>query len=244
VKEPYSFDLRRIFLGDLPVWYLAEIVFRTSIIYLYTLLLIRVLGKRGLGQLSSFDFLIVIALGSAVGDPMFYDDVPLVHAMAVITVVVLLQRGVTWLTERSSVAERLIDGQPRRLVRAGVVDHANMREEQLDSEEVFAALRVQGVHQLGEVELAYIEPSGAFSVLRAAEPQPGRPLIARSDPDFPSTFRSGQPAPRTGRYACHDCGLALSVPQGEAFPARCKNCGSDCWLSVVHRPSARPPQDS
>ncbi|MET0286827.1 MAG: DUF421 domain-containing protein [Polyangiales bacterium] len=244
MKEPYSFDLQRIFLGELPVWYLVEIVFRTSIIYLYTLLLIRVLGKRGLGQLSSFDFLIVIALGSSVGDPMFYEDVPLAHAMMVITVVVLLQRGVTWLTEKSTAAERMIDGQPRRLVRGGVVDHANMREEQLDFEEVFAGLRAQGVHQLGEVQRAYIEPSGAFSVLREPEPRPGRPLIARSDPDFPTPFRGGQQAPHAGTYACDDCGLLLPLSAHEAYPERCTNCESDRWLLAAEGLHVRAPQDS
>jgi uncharacterized membrane protein YcaP (DUF421 family) len=54
--------------------------------YLYALLLVRLLGKRGMGQLAPFDFVIIIALGSAVGYPMFYPDVPVLHAMAAITV--------------------------------------------------------------------------------------------------------------------------------------------------------------
>ena len=46
------------------------------------------LGKRGMGELSPFELVIIVALGSAVGDPMFYADVPLVHGIIVITVVV------------------------------------------------------------------------------------------------------------------------------------------------------------
>ncbi|HEX5657214.1 MAG TPA: DUF421 domain-containing protein [Polyangiales bacterium] len=244
MKEPYSFDLKRIFLGELPLWFLAEIVFRTTIIYAYTLLLVRLLGKRGLGQLSPFDFVIVIALGSAVGDPMFYQEVPLIHTMLVITVVVLLQRGVSRLTEKSALAERFIDSEPRRLVRRGVVDLKNLRDEQLDPEELFSALRVQGVRQLGEVQLAYIEPSGAISVLNEPEPQPGRPLIARSDPDFPKPHRTGQPAPRTGRYACDDCGLALALAEDEPFPQRCANCPSERWLGVSESPFTPPSQQA
>jgi uncharacterized membrane protein YcaP (DUF421 family) len=74
--------------GDEPPLFLLEIVFRTMVIYGYTMALMRWLGSRTIGQLSSIEFLLVIALGSAVGDAMFYPDVPLLHAIAVITVVV------------------------------------------------------------------------------------------------------------------------------------------------------------
>jgi uncharacterized membrane protein YcaP (DUF421 family) len=231
--ESYTFDLKRIFLGDMPVAFLGEVLFRTIIIYLYTLLLIRLLGKRGLGQLSPFDFVIVIALGSAVGDPMFYDDVPLLHTMLVITLVVLLQRGVSWLTERNDRVRRFIDSEPRRLVRNGVVDFANLREELLESDELFAALRVHGIRQLGQVELAYIEPSGAISVIHRKRPAAGRPLVARSDPEFPSRYPAKQPAPRTARYACDWCGECIDVRAAERFPAKCSACPSDGWLEAT-----------
>lgn len=231
--EPYHFDLKRIFLGDLPLAYLGEVLFRTTIIYLYTLVLIRLLGKRGLGQLSPFDFVIVIALGSAVGDPMFYEDVPLIHTMTTITVVVLLQRFVGWITERSPTAQRWIDSEPRRLVHRGVVDCQNLRDEQLESEELFAALRIQGVRQLGEVELAYIEPSGAVSVISRPEPEPGRPLLARSDPDFPRPFHAGEAAPVRDRYACDNCGKLVDMPAGARFPDGCAQCRCPRWLRAA-----------
>ncbi|MEY4511937.1 MAG: hypothetical protein RLZZ450_4059 [Pseudomonadota bacterium] len=232
-SEPYKFDLQRILFGDLPLWFLGEIVFRTVLIYLYTLLLVRVLGKRGLGQLSPFDFAIVIALGSAVGDPMFYDDVPVVHCIVVITVIVILQRSVSWLSDRSRHARDFIESVPRRLVLRGVVDHKTLRDEQLDAEELFAALRTQGIRQLGEVERAYIEPSGAISVLRIDEPRTGRPMVARSDPDFPPVHTARAPAPDTASYACDACGLGIELDQGEAFPAACANCPCDRWLHAV-----------
>lgn len=232
-SEPYSFDLQRIFFGDLPLLFLGEIVFRTVIIYLYTLLLVRVLGKRGLGQLSPFDFVIVISLGSAVGDPMFYDDVPIVHCMVVITVIVLLQRTVSWLSDRSRHARDFIESVPTRLVLRGVVDWETLREEQLDPEELFAALRTQGIRQLGEVERAYIEPSGAISVLRLDEPHEGRPTVARSDPDFPPVYRAKTRAPTAARYACVRCGSGLELAQGGTFPATCSRCPCDHWLHAI-----------
>jgi len=231
--EPYSFDLERIFIGDLPLVFLGEVLFRTVIIYVYTLILVRLLGKRGLGQLSPFDFVIVIALGSAVGDPMFYDDVPILHSMVVITVVVLLQRGVSWLTERSARAQRFIDSEPRRLVCRGVVDFENLREELLESEELFAALRIHGVRQLGEVELAYIEPSGAISVISSKAPSPGRPLVARTDPNFPKRYEARERVPHGASFACDCCGERLALAPGGSFPAHCPRCPSTAWLEAT-----------
>jgi hypothetical protein len=55
-EQDYAFNLSRIFLGNLPWFYVAEVVLRTTVMYFYALLLVRLLGKRGMGQLAPFDF--------------------------------------------------------------------------------------------------------------------------------------------------------------------------------------------
>ena len=67
-----AFDFGRMLFGDEPPLFLLEIAFRTVVIYVYTLVLIRWIGSRSIAQLSLVEFLLVIALGSAVGDAMFY----------------------------------------------------------------------------------------------------------------------------------------------------------------------------
>ncbi len=86
-QPPIPFDLARMFLGDAPPLFFLEILVRTLLIYGYTIVLIRWIGGRGVAQLSMVELLLVITLGSAVGDVTFYPDVPLLHAMAVITIV-------------------------------------------------------------------------------------------------------------------------------------------------------------
>ena len=92
-SEFTPFDVERMFVGTKSWLFTLEIVARTALIYGYALLLVRWLGKRGVGNLTPFDHIIIVALGSSVGDPMFYPDVPLLHAMTTITVVIALQRG-------------------------------------------------------------------------------------------------------------------------------------------------------
>lgn len=228
LTEPYRFDLERIFVGDVPMTFLLEVVLRTAIMYAYTLLLLRVIGKRGLGQMSAFDFLVVIALGSAVGDPMFYPDVPVTHGLAVITVVVVLQRAVSFLTEKSARAEAFIEGVPKRLVYNGVIDCACLEREQLDREELFSSLRLEGALHLGEIERAYIEPSGRISVMKRRDPPLGRPLVAACDPDKPRVYGKGETPGVDGPFACEACGtLAPNVAHA------CTHCRAERFLRAV-----------
>ena len=163
-------EFDRIFLGDLTVELVIEIVLRTAVMYLFTLTLVRVLGKRGLGQLSPFELVIIVALGSAVGDPMFYADVPLAHGIIVITAVVALERVLVKLTERNRPIERLIESSPVLLVRDGVLLVEALNREDLSQNEVFMGLREKGVEFLGEVRRAYLEPSGHISVFKEKSP--------------------------------------------------------------------------
>ena len=117
-----AFDLQRMFIGDFSVLLLLEIAVRTAIMYLYALGLVRFIGKRGIGQLTPFEYVIVIALGSATGDPMFYPEVPLVHGMVVLAIIVALQKLLIATSERNERVERFVSSTPSLLIEGGVLD--------------------------------------------------------------------------------------------------------------------------
>ena len=167
------FDWQRIFVGDAPPLFLLEIAFRTLFMYVFTLLLVRLIGKRGLTQLSPFEYMIIIVLGSAAGDPAFYPEVPLTHAMVVMIVVVSLQKILEFITERNRPLEIAVEGQVRLLVRDGQLLQAALAAEQLSESEVYAALRAEGVEFLGQVKVAYLEVSGRVSVLKDEDKRNG-----------------------------------------------------------------------
>ncbi len=223
--EVEVFDLRRMFLGDEPIWFLAEIVFRTVFMFVYTLVLVRITGKRGLGELSPFELLMVVALGSAVGDPMFYADVPLVHAMAVVTAIVLLQRGVAILVDHSEKAERFVESTSSRFVVDGVVDTKAMHAEHFARDELFMLLREEGVEHLGQVKRAYLEPSGRISVwlYPKEEVRPGLPLTPATDPDYPEPLDARASVSEETDLACCTCGAIRGAVPGEPLGA-CVAC--------------------
>ena len=65
-----AFELKRMFIGDGDSWLLLEVAVRTIILYTYAILIVRLLGKRGLSNLSPFEYVIVFAAGTATGEPM------------------------------------------------------------------------------------------------------------------------------------------------------------------------------
>ncbi|MES2668766.1 MAG: DUF421 domain-containing protein [Patescibacteria group bacterium] len=175
-------ELLRIFVGDQPPLFLLEVVFRTSIMYAYMLFAARFLGKRGTGHLTVFDFIVVILLGSAAGDPMFYDDVPILHGLIVITVVVLIERLMNHFTNKHKALEEFIESTPTLLVKDGVILTEALDEEEISYPELLMELRQQGIRNTGEVECAYIEPSGEVSIFKVP---PGKERTGEST--FPVT---------------------------------------------------------
>jgi uncharacterized membrane protein YcaP (DUF421 family) len=161
-----EFDPIQMLVGDFSWSFTLEIVLRTIVMYSYTLAVVRVLGKRGLGHISPFELVIIVALGSAVGDPMFYADVPLLHGIIVITVVVALQRALEEITERSPRLEMVLESKARLMVDHGVIDEEALEREDFSETELFSALREREIEHLGQVRLAYLEPSGVITVFK------------------------------------------------------------------------------
>lgn len=223
-ETEYHFDLYRILLGDQPPIFMLEIAARTLFIFLYTLVLIRWMGKRGMGNLTPFEFAIIVALGSAVGDPMFQADVPLVHCMLVITLVIGLQRGLAVFSERNEWAEKALSSTPTILIVDGVIQIDHLHSESFTREELLEELRLKGIEQLGEVRIAYLEPSGELSVMRRKHPRNGLSAEPQAGEECPSPGKEG------GECCCGYCGLMMEL---EDWNMPCSNCGRRDWRKVV-----------
>lgn len=239
-EDVSPFDLERMFIGDTDLLFILEVAFRTTLIYLFALLLIRLLGKRGQGQLSPFELVIIIALGSAVGDPMFYPSVPIVHSCLVIALVVVFTRGLSILAERNETVEAFVESRPACLVIDGRIAESSMHAENLALDELFMMLREDGIEQLGQVRRAYLEPSGSISVYRFPpdEVQPGLPLYPACDPAlYRRPLGEDIQVPEAGLWACHNCGETFRLGADQAFP-RCPRCEHARWVPSANAGAA------
>lgn len=170
--DTFLVELQRIAFGEAETattFFYLEVLLRTAVMYFYTLFLARMVGQGGIGQLGPFEFVLVIAVGSAAGDPMFYPEIGLFQGIAVITMVILLHRATGYVLSRNRALEGRVEGEPLLVVKDGhVVEHA-LGSGTLTARELMALLRQEGVRDTGEVELAFFEPAGRLSVFRFAQ---------------------------------------------------------------------------
>lgn len=159
-------EMQRILMGDQDYRFALEILFRTTIVYFYTLMLMRWLGGRTVAQLSIVEFLLVIAIGSAVGDSLFYDDVPLLPAMFAILLVSVYNKLVDKAILTSPWLSRLFEGRPRIVISDGRILDERLRRQGIGRDELYSKLRQAGVDDLAQVKFAILEADGRLSVLK------------------------------------------------------------------------------
>ena len=220
------FELERLLMNELPFIFLFEVMFRSAIMFVIVLVALRATGKRGVKQLSIFETVIIIALGSAAGDPMFYEDVGIVPAFIVFVTIILLYRGVTWLTGKSKWFETLVEGEVVCLIKDGKFSITEFKKESLAQDEFFSELRLKSIEHLGQVKNAYLEPSGEVSVFfyDDEDVKPGLPLI-------PHLYKNkNKLISKKGCYACAFCG---NTENHEAGEATCENCHRQEWVSAI-----------
>ncbi|MCE7043887.1 YetF domain-containing protein [Dyadobacter sp. CY312] len=220
------FEWERLLLNELPKMFLFEVIFRSAVMFTIVLVALRATGKRGVRQLSIFETVIIISLGSAAGDPMFYEDVGLVPALVVFATVIVLYRFVTWLTGKSKWFEKLIEGETVCLIKEGKFSLSGFKKESLAQDEFFSELRLKSVEHLGQVKNAYLEPNGALSVFfyEDSEVTPGLPIL-------PQLYNAkSKVILKEGCYACSFCGHTENLKEGEAT---CPKCGHNTWLIAL-----------
>jgi uncharacterized membrane protein YcaP (DUF421 family) len=147
---------------------LAMTAARASVIYFFLLVLIRMLGKRTVGNFTAFDLIVALILGELVDGPI-YGDVPLIQGLVALVVI----SGWAYLDEhlsyRFSVIDRLTGGSPTVLVRDGEIDWKGMAEERINEEELWSLLRLQQIEKLEDVKQATLETNGELSVIKTEE---------------------------------------------------------------------------
>ena len=161
-----SIDLGRILIGEQPMIYWIEIMFRVLVVYLIALVFLRAGGKNSRKQLTPMSMLLVVALGSIVGDTMFTPGLSILYVILIISVVTALQYLVNMLAIRSGKANMILNSRANLVVEHGMIMEGALCDELLSKEELYSELRLNGIRDLGEVEYAFLEISGSVSVFK------------------------------------------------------------------------------
>jgi uncharacterized membrane protein YcaP (DUF421 family) len=145
-----------------PFW---ELILRALIVYLFLLVLLRLTGKRQVGQLSPFDLVLLLVLSNSVQNAMNGGDNSVLAGIILATTLVALNGLVGLLTFKNKKLERLIEGRPEVLIHNGKLYEDVLHRERLTMHEMNAALREAGCSCPDEVQYAVLETNGKVSVV-------------------------------------------------------------------------------
>jgi len=141
-------------------------VLRATAIYALVMVLIRVSGKRAVGQFTPFDLVMLILIGNAVQNGINGGDNSLTGAAIMATTLIGLNYGVAFITSRSRRVERIVEGEPVVLARNGKLFEGELRRELVSRDDFRESLRMNGIDDVAKVELALLETNGSISVVK------------------------------------------------------------------------------
>jgi uncharacterized membrane protein YcaP (DUF421 family) len=144
---------------------------RAVLFYLFLLVIVRLLGKRAVGNFTAFDLIVALMLGEVVDEPIF-GSVPLLQGLLAIAAVAMAHFLNSLFSYVSPAFDRLVGGQPVPLVQDGQMVRQGMAQERINEAELQALLREQNVDRLSDVKEALLEINGLLSVVKKEEAQP------------------------------------------------------------------------
>lgn len=220
-------DVQKIFAKGVESSFLVEIGARTVIMFLLILIILRLSGRRGVRQLTLFEVAIIISLGSAAGDPMFQEDIPIFHAIVVFIGVIFVYRLITWLASRSEKIAHLLEGKVLPVVKDGVFDIKHENDNNFSHMEFFSELRNLNVEHLGQVKEGILEVDGTLSVLFYADND-----VRYGLPLFPSSYKMVDVSSSEGPFACMYCGHVLFSFENDS--QSCPRCNKTQWSIALN----------
>jgi uncharacterized membrane protein YcaP (DUF421 family) len=143
-----------------------DIVLRASVVFFVLYLVVRVMGKRELAQMTVFELIVLVVFGDIVQQGVMHNDFSLTGAILAIATLAFWALVLSWLTYASRKAELLLDGEPRVIVKDGEIIEENLRRDRLTHSEILSEMRLAGIAHLDQVAWAILEPRGKMSFIQ------------------------------------------------------------------------------
>ncbi len=157
-----------LFHSDLP---LLNLGIRAFVVYLSVLVLLRISGKRQMGQMNATEFVAILLISNAVQNAMNGGDNSLGGGLFLAVVLIATSTLITYLTFKSKFASSVFEGTPTLLVHKGKLIEKNLEKEFLSHSELKTLLRKQGFHKITDIETAILEADGTLSISAHQSPE-------------------------------------------------------------------------
>lgn len=143
-----------------------DIIIRAVVIYLVLLIIMRLAGRRTLGEMTSFDLILLLIISEAIQQGLIGDDFSLTTAILLIITLISLDILFTYLKQKSKLLDRLIDGTPTIIVDEGKLLTDRMNKARVDESDILTAAReLHGLERLEQIKYAVLERNGKISII-------------------------------------------------------------------------------
>lgn len=221
-------DWQRILIGDAPWEFLLEVLFRTLIIYVALVIIMRMFGKRMNAQLTIVELAVMITLGAIAAIPMQAPARGIVPGLVLLISILLLQRGLSWLTFKKRRIEVITYGELKLLIKDGRMLIREMDKLRISKQQLFSVLRTKDIRHLGQVKRVYLEACGTFSLYEADDPKFGLSIMPEKEEELPLNKSKDR-----SKMACRRCGT-VKEKKGEGKKNECPNCSANTWIEAVN----------
>ena len=143
--------------------------FRSILIYIFVLAVMRLMGKREIGQLQPFELAIAIMIADLASIPMTDPGIPISNGIVSILGLLVMHLIISIINMKSINAREIICGRPTILIYRGKIDEKALKKERFTINELEERLRGNNIVNLGDVEYAILETSGQVTVIQKPE---------------------------------------------------------------------------
>lgn len=145
-----------------------DIVLRATAVFFMLFLLLRLFGKRQLGQMTPFEFVSLVVVGDFVQQAVTHNDYSVTGAALAVGTFGFWALILGWIGFRSARLRKLLDGEPRVVVRHGEIQQSMLDRDKIPVDELLSEMRLAGIASIKEVDWAILETNGKISFIEAA----------------------------------------------------------------------------
>ena len=149
-----------------------EFVIRAAAMYFMALLMVRLLGKRALGELGPFDFVVMTGVGHTVVSIALDKQIPFYEGIIILLTLAVLEYLMGYASLKNHTLSDLITGKPVLLIDKGRILRKNLAREKFNVDDLLQELRKHGIRDIDEVDKGILESCGKFSVILREEDEP------------------------------------------------------------------------
>lgn len=128
-----------------------DIVLRATAMFVLLYVLIRLLGKRELGQMTPFELVLLVVMGDLIQQGVTHNDFSLTGGMLAIGTFAFWALTLSWATYLFPRLKNVLEGEPRVIVKCGTIIEANLRRDRLTCDEILSEMRLAGIARLADV---------------------------------------------------------------------------------------------